>query len=697
MLHVYSGAIIIGTAIIIYLFFTKLTPKLFFLCIAILLLLIHIPKDEVTPIQEKEVSFHLKRESDLKKGEINQSFIATIEKQNVLVFAPSHFQIELYCSGTGSIKPVDTAETNRFRYYYLSHKIDYQLTVKKITCHPGNDFLSPQLVRDSIKQQFTHYGETGSLYYMLLFGGNDETIINTQLWQSLGIIHLISLSGLQIHFIFNYFARIYQFFPIGEKARKRLNISLLLCYAFLSIHAIAFLRVITVKFLGEIGFKTYPLTLQVITTWLFLLIWPENYYSIGFWFSVLMQLSLIICQMIAKKYHISNWKVKVLTAIILFFQTLIICFLYNLPISPMYLISNMFFISAFEYVILPVILCGILFLPIQSQIITILQMTDALLTNLVFYTTNKIIHLYEALITLLCLTATSLVLIFKKRLSVLILAIILPATLIVSSLIFVPRIFTNKIIFLDVGQGDSAIVFLAEKQQLIVIDTGPPNSAYLSKLKSYLYTFGKTHIDYLVITHADSDHAGNAEEVLKDSEIEPKTLLLPNTTRSSKLLSIADANRKTTQFIDYTSQPFNTISEQNKLDITILNPGYHLEDENEESIVMHLRIGQNSILFQADAGIPFENKIPLPPQQVTLLKVAHHGSKSGSSASYIQKVKPQYSIISAAKNNIYHHPHPIVITTLEQEKSRILRTSERGDIHFECTLDKCYQTDTVVV
>lgn len=674
-----------------------MTPKLFFLFIAIILLLIRLPKHEIQQVEEKDINFNLKRESDLKKGESNQSFIATINNQNYAVFVPNHFEVNQYCSGVGRVKSVysetNSSTTNRFRYYFLAHKIDYQLTVKKIICHSGNDLINSQQVRDTIKNQFSIYGNTGSLYYMLLFGGNEETIINTQLWQSLGIIHLISLSGLQINFIFSYFSKLYQFFPLGEKGKKTLNITLLLCYAFLSIQAIAFLRVIAVKLLGEIGFKEYPLSLQVLSTWLFLVIWPENYYNIGFWFSVIMQLTLIICQLIIKKHHMKTFTSKLLIALILFSQTLIICFLYSMPISPMYLFTNMFLISAFEYILLPIILCGIICLPIQSQIIAILSTVDSFLSIIVYYTVNKIVHMYEMILTLCSLTCSSLAILFKKKIKVLVFAIILPSTLVLSSLLFAPRIFTNKIIFLDVGQGDSAIVFLAEKQQLIVIDTGPPNTAYLSKLKSHLYALGKTHIDYLVITHADSDHAGNAEQILQDKEIEPRTLLLPNTKRSSQLLSIASANRQTTQFIDYNSNPFSNIEQDNKVNINILNPGYHLEDENEESIVLHFKIGQNNILFQADAGIPFENNINKPLPKMDILKVAHHGSKSGSSNTYIEKLKPKYSIISAAKNNIYHHPHPSVITTLEKEHSSIIRTAERGDIHFECSVDKCYQTD----
>lgn len=693
ILSFHIAALIIIIATLFYIINRNLKFHTYFLCFITTLLIISVilflPSIQNISTNTEAFSFSdLKRVSDVKKGDSYQSFIGEVNNQRFMIFVPNQFQIGLSCSGSGEVKDVDTTRNPSLAYFFASQRINKQITVKTLHCETPHIFHF-QYFRDLIHKQFSIYQETGELYFTLLFGGGAGTeLIQTSTWQTLGLIHLISLSGLQINIILVYIAKLYRLFPLGETKRKIINNIFLAIYCIICWNALPFIRIISIKLFEEWGNNKNKLLLQSMTACLFLLFWPECYYNIGFWFSLIMQCSLIYIDIFNAKYQLQKGRKFIVTSCILFLQTLIISKVYILSISPMFLLTNAVYIPLFEYVLLPIMLLGILFLPMQPVVIHVLSVTQLFFEQCIYYVQNCYVYTYEALLAFIANIINMFFITYHKNIKYILCNIILSTTLVISSLIFIPRTNITTFLFMDVGQGDSSIIYLADTQSLIVIDTGPPSTHYLKHLKQQLYRIGKTHIDYLIITHEDSDHAGNVKEILNDYEIQPQQLLLPNTNKTDALLNIASANKKETTYIDKESTIFKT----NKLPITILNPGYHLKNENENSIVLQFQIGENKILYQADAGENFEqaNQFPLSP--LSILKVSHHGSHSGSSESFIQSIQPKYSIISAGKHNLYGHPHQEVISRLKKANSTILQTKESGDIQFQCTANKCYQT-----
>lgn len=690
MLHFYEPIFILLGILIYMLWQNQNKLNWLFLFCTIGTLIIHLPSQEQPPIKEKEYQFDaIQRIGDVKSNEKTKSFIAFIENQKYIVFAPSHFEIGMRCLGGGDVKNI-TPQGTSIDYYFQSQKITKQIVLKTLSCQQHFEF-SFQYIRDLIHSSFQIYGNTGELYFTLLFGGGSgTTLIDTSIWQTLGIIHFISLSGLQVSLILSVLSKVYLFFPIAERIQKWLNTLFLLAYGCLCITSVSFIRIIFVKLCEQWGIDTHRFTLQYGSTLLFLLIWPECYFNVGFWFSILMQITLIYNSTLCTKYRMSKKQQFLLQSSLLFLQTIIISTLYKLTISPFFLLTNALFIPFFEYILLPILLCGIMILPIQEHIVYILNNVNLILEISTYYMQNRVSNHFEATIAYVSIIASIAASFTHQKLRYVIACMILPTLIITSSLVYMPRVIHDTLIFLDVGQGDSSIIFLAEPQKLILIDTGPPNEYYINKLKKYIYRLGKTHIDYLIITHEDQDHAGNAVDVLQNVEIMPNVLLLPNTRKSEKLLSLERAHKKETQYVDKESQ---SIYKDDKRSISILNPGYHLENENEESIVLQLTIGQNKIVYQADAGKAFERVGSQQIPELTLLKVAHHGSQSGSGEAYIQQVKPKYSIISAAQNNRYGHPHKDVTQILESVQTTLLQTQQIGDISFQCNMNNCYQID----
>ena len=106
-------------------------------------------------------------------------------------------------------------------------------------------------------------------------------------------------------------------------------------------------------------------------------------------------------------------------------------------------------------------------------------------------------------------------------------------------------------------------------------------------------------------------------------------------------------------------------------------------NENDNSLVVYTELNNYKFLFMGDAGIEVEEDLleKYNLNDIDVLKVGHHGSKTSSSEELINEIKPKYSIISVGKNNRYGHPNDNVLYNLED--SKIYRTDQDGSIMFK--------------
>lgn len=241
-----------------------------------------------------------------------------------------------------------------------------------------------------------------------------------------------------------------------------------------------------------------------------------------------------------------------------------------------------------------------------------------------------------------------------------------------------------RVIFLDVGQGDAALI-QTPKGKNILIDGGPDKSI-IYKLDSYI-PITQRRIDLMIVTHADLDHITGLVEVLRRYEVK----------------SVLDNGLKGYTPAYYQWQ--NAISEKNILKDSVdaphtmvLEDGIILQflwpdqdivvvseaDSNFASVVIKLIYGDISFLLTGDATIETEEILIEGDIDLTadILKVGHHGSKYSSGMEFVQSVMPEYGIISAGKDNIFGHPRLRVLKNLQVSGARILRTDQDGDILF---------------
>jgi competence protein ComEC len=238
---------------------------------------------------------------------------------------------------------------------------------------------------------------------------------------------------------------------------------------------------------------------------------------------------------------------------------------------------------------------------------------------------------------------------------------------------------TLEIRFLDVGQGDSALVKYGNKSMLVdggTIDAGPT-------VASYLKSHGVSTIDVLVSTHPHADHIGGLLTILREFPV--KVIYdsgIPHTTQTyEEYLTLID--QKNIRYV--VPERGDTIDLGPGVTVQVLSPpsgGNAGGDLNENSIVLKITFGDTRFLLAGDAGFPAEDAMLVAGFDLKsdVLKVGHHGSKYSSGTAFLKAVDPKYAVIEAGTGNPYGHPAPETLARLEAAGAKVYRTDRDGNI-----------------
>ncbi|MBQ6816671.1 MAG: MBL fold metallo-hydrolase, partial [Clostridia bacterium] len=196
--------------------------------------------------------------------------------------------------------------------------------------------------------------------------------------------------------------------------------------------------------------------------------------------------------------------------------------------------------------------------------------------------------------------------------------------------------------------------------------------------------YGINSIETLVLTHSHSDHIGSAEYILSTLKVE--NVVLPEfksdeTQENKSLKDLNDAVSKSNaqKYIATQGMVINT----GDIEFTVLQSDANQPDINNRSTVLMAKFDDKKFLFMADLEAEGEeqlidNKINF---DCDVLKVGHHGSKTSTTAEFLEIATPQISAISVGSNS-YGHPADSVIDSLKQAGSQVFRTDRHGDIVF---------------
>ena len=232
----------------------------------------------------------------------------------------------------------------------------------------------------------------------------------------------------------------------------------------------------------------------------------------------------------------------------------------------------------------------------------------------------------------------------------------------------------------DVGQADSILIY--SDGYSAVIDAGTENS--VPNILNDLDSARIDEIDALIVTHLHTDHAGGLPELAKRREID--NLIIPELESSAEAAQLVKTAKRTVTAKGgnvYTAvQGMNF--EIGEFTVTVLAYYDDMQDENNKSVIVMAEIDGIKFLFTGDAEAKTEKALIDEGLNIDcdVLKVAHHGSSSSSSQSFLKAATPKYAAISVGANNIYSHPTESVISALENCGAQILRTDTDGDITF---------------
>ena len=517
------------------------------------------------------------------------------------------------------------------------------------------DFYNPIRLRKKRSQFLGQFDEDARvLINAVLFNEKDYSSATLSAFNDLNLIYLVSISGIYLNVLFASLTYVFGLFT-SEKVSQAVPILLLSPLAIFSFPRISILRIFITKTLSYTNthflkkrFSYLTLLSSVALFFViidFHLVYQEAFY-IGFLLSLLVLLSRNALRIIPRSYK------KIAPALLIYsFMLPVLCVreykwhLFSFPFQLILIpfITFLVILSFIAFLNIPLhgflnvystFLVGIsksllkidLSLPIMADEWFIFSYYVSLLFILYLLESQRIRHLRNVSLAL--------------------------ASMFLFSLIPYKSV-SNKVSFINVGQGDS--ILIQNRNKYVLIDTGGNISFDMAKecLIPYFNKMGVRHIDLLITTHDDYDHAGAAPSLMENFKV-------------YKYLNSKE---------DF---PYRVG------DIYLENINFYEGDENDSSLVFKLDFMGKKWLFTGDASIESEKSIIASGVDidVDILKVGHHGSATSSCDEFIRLTSPSEAIISCGAKNKYGHPSQEVIDRLNKYNVKIRRTDVEGSISY---------------
>ena len=544
--------------------------------------------------------------------------------------------------------------------------------------------------------------EEGNLLLAILLGDKDKLSEDIQeSFKTSNLSHMLAVSGAHVSYIILGLTYVLQNSIIGKKNGKIVCIIFLLAFMAItnftpSVTRACIMAVLTL-FSGIIYRKSDVYTNISVAALITLIFNPYSLLDLGFQLSYGGTIGIIIfIKRIQEKK--SNSKVinyiKQMALVSIYANIIIIpIMMYHFnTVSFTFIISNIMaspilgiiVITGFLFIIASITvkpltrLIAIFIKPILSILIKISQICSKLPFSNILVVTPYMFNVisYYAII-LYCIKS-------KKNNKCKIIICLLIVLILINFIIY---IFPQKlrIFFIDVGQGDSTLIITPDKKT-VLIDGGGSDSFDVGEkvLLPYLLDRRILKIDYVLISHFDTDHCGGILTIME--KVKVKNIIISeqaehseNYERFKKLMI-----HKKIRLIEVKKGDKIKIGRYSEF--KILFPTSRLLSENplnNNSIVAQFNYNNFKMLFTGDIEKLAEQQILKAEKaeiRADILKVAHHGSKTSSIPEFIKAVRPKIALIGVGKNNTFGHPNQQTIKNLENIKCRIYRTDLQGEI-----------------
>lgn len=563
-------------------------------------------------------------------------------------------------------KQASPGTKNIFNYkdYLKTQNIFHLMKIEKLTIKEKSN--NPYyLIKEVISQK--------NPYIKALILGDKSGIKEEVMesYQTNGISHLFAISGMHIHIISSIIVLVLKRFNIKEKTQYKILTASLLFYLLLVGITPSIIRGILfflLFFQNRLYLELPKSTIILITIMITLLISPYALVSTAFWYSFTISIGLIYFSSKENSY----WKNLLKTSILSFLLSLPISLYYFYQINLLSILYNLFYIPLMTIIFFPLTLITLLVPlvePIYQICINIFEKTSLYLSTikifiLIFSKVSIIIYLsYLILIFLMLKKQTT-----KFKIIFFFLLLIH---------YFYPLLIKDFIKIIDVGQGDSILLYSKGKSALI--DTGGKinyDKNYISKTVTkyttipLLKSLGIKKLDYVLLTHGDLDHMGEIF-YLKDHFSVGKIYINQGSKNNLEKKLIK------TEEVDIASE--NMTKKIGNFYLTEINTEF--KDENTSSSVYYLSNNNITMLLMGDATVETEDYLLLNYDlKVDIIKLGHHGSSTSSSERFLSKLKPKLALISVGKDNNFNHPSKEVLKRLKTLNIPYLTTINSGTI-----------------
>ena len=579
-----------------------------------------------------------------------------------------------------------------YQAYLKTQGIYQTLTIKKIqslqkvgSWDIGENLSS--LRRKAVVWIKTHFPDPMRNYMTGLLLGHLDTDFEemNELYSSLGIIHLFALSGMQVGFFMDGFKKLLLRLGLTQEKLKWPTYPFSLIYAGLTGFSASVIRSLLQKLLAQHGVKgldNFALTVLVL-----FIIMPNFFLTAG---GVLSCTYAFILTMTSKEGE--GLKAVARESLVISLGILPILSFYFAEFQPWSILLTFVFSFLFDLVFLPLlsILFALSFLYPVIQLNFIFEWLEGMI-RFVSQLASRPLVFGQPNAWLLILLLISLALVYDLRKNIKRLTVL---SLLITGLFFLTKYpLENEITMLDVGQGES-ILLRDVTGKTILIDVGgkAESDKKIEKwqkktmtsnaqriLIPYLKNRGVAKIDQLILTNTDKEHVGDLLEVTKAFHV-GEILVSKGSLKQKEFVAELQATRTKVRSVSV-GEHLAIFGRQ----LEVLSPRKIGDGGHDDSLVLYGKLLDKNFLFTGNLEEKGEREMlnQYPDLEVDVLKASQHGSKKSSSSALLEKIKPEFTLISVGKNNRTKLPHQETLTRLEGINSKVYRTDKQGAIRFK--------------
>lgn len=607
-----------------------------------------------------------------------------------------------------------------------------------------------------IKIENLYNNENAGFLKSLLFGkteGLTEEIKDS--FRDSSLSHVLAISGMHVTYVVMGIKLVLNKIVKSKKIKNNLLIFFIIFFSFITGNSVSGIRAcimgVMVILANNFERKNNFYFSLIYSFFIIILFNPYNIYNIGLWLSYMGTLGIVCFSYFFKRYIYKKFKFKKKTNIIIqkireyITENFVVTFSAQILIFPimMYVfntISVSFFISNIlvSFFVGPLLILGYVsvllsfinfpFLKLIVYVIKFLifivvkisEMCSKLPFSKIYVTTPCIVTIFVYYVIVFSLIYFS----FKKRFYFLKIIIsknflkrelrkIIDKILFLKEYIFVLFIIVLLIVFqiklnaysmfqinfIDVGQGDCTYIKTFSGKN-IIIDGGEGNTEKYdygeNVVLPYLLDRRVKKIDYLIISHADSDHIGGLFAIIENIKID-KILIGIQPQISEQYVELLEISKnKNIKIVEVKAGDRLKLEKEIYLDVLWPkeNDFIELNTLNNNSLVFKISYKKFSILFTGDIEELAEKEILKLFENnkkflnATILKVAHHGSKTSTCLEFLNCVNPKIALIGVGKNNNFGHPSKSIINRLNNNNVQIYRTDDNGEINIIFTKNR---------